>query len=348
MGIKDINKLLNELCPEAIIKVPLSCFSNKAIAIDSHLLLYKYFSVATKNYVNSMKDPRDLIDKRVIKKDVIERIMNFNKVFFQHMITPVWIFDGIPVESKMDCLKERKEIKIKKQEKIEEDKAILNEMNPFKITEEDFKGLKTKLSGCVNMNMDDINEIRILLKTLGIPMFIANGDGEKLCSSLNRENNVSAVWSIDTDNIALGTPIMIKEFLKYEGKTYVELLQLSTVLGKLNISLSFLTDLCIMLGCDFNKNIPSIGQKKAYQLMIEYRSIDSLPEMYKKIHLDKSVLNYEECRKLFSYEKSNINPSELIINWDMYFMNIEEQLIKYSINGREYTKISSWESEIEI
>ena len=345
MGINTINPLLKEIAPSAFMKIPLSTFSGKSIAIDAHILIYKYISFGTKSVVNIMNNPLDYIDKVKIRKIAIEKVIEFNKLLFDHYITPVWVFDGKPIESKMKCLKERKEAKNKKIENIETEKTRLAEINPLKITQKDFDELKRKISSNISISMDDITEIKNVISSLGIPIFIANGDGEKLCSSLNREGIVSAVWSIDTDNIALGTPIMIKEICeKINGQVYIEIIRVENILSELNVSLQFITDLCIMLGCDFNDNIPKIGQKRAYELMKQYGSIDFLPDMYKSIKLDREILNYHFCREIFSYEKSGIHKNQIIMNWDDYLINIEEIVERYVVNNKQkYTNFIGWE-----
>ena len=336
MGINSINPLLKEIAPSAFMKIPLSVFSGKAIAIDGYILIYKYISFATKTVVDMMNNPLDFIDREKIRKITIEKIIEFNKLLFDHYITPVWVLDGPPIEFKMKCLQERRETKNKKIENIQIERERLEQMNILKITKKDFDDFKKKICGNISISKEDISEIKNVISSLGIPIFIANGDGEKLCSSLNREGLVSGVWSIDTDNIPLGTPIVIKEICdRINGEVFVEIIRVENILIELNVSLPFIVDLCIMLGCDFNENIPKIGQKRAYELMKQYGSIDYLPDFYKKIPLNREILNHQFCREIFSYERSMIIKEQIIMNWDDYLININEIVNKYVVNNKQ-------------
>ena len=333
MGIKDINKLLKEVAPQAFMTVPLTVFSNKKIAIDAHLRIHEFMSITHTNVIKAMNNPLDVIDYDKILKLAIEMAMEFNMTLFSYRITPVWIFDGPPVASKMKCLKDRKAEKMKRIEKVEIKREELASKHVLKVTKEDFDSFKHTLCQNIKIGMAEINEFRRVFTSLGIPNFVAKGDGEKLCSALAREPSaldpsggvIVGVWSCDTDNYALGTPILIKKFgNKISNVHQVEIVHLPTILNVMNIDLTFLVDLCIMCGCDFNENMYMIGIKKSLILMRQHLSIDNLPSHFKNTPLNREVLDHINCREAFAYEPSGIMEEDIIIDWDAYLINIRD------------------------
>jgi len=330
MGIKSINKLLQEKAPQAFMKIPLSCFSGSAVAIDSHILIYKYMSAASNMVIDSMANPLDVIDNARILKIAMEKFLDFIKTLFDYKITPVMIFDGPPVAAKTKCLEGRKAEKMKKIKRINDERTVLEELHVLKITTEELNSYKKTLKMSVKISMTEIREFQRVFASIGIKTFMASGDAEKLCSALNRERIVAGVWGTDTDNYALGTPILVTGLAgRIDGQYQVDIVRLETVLEVLNVPLQFITDLCIMCGCDFNENIPKIGPARSLELLHQVKSIDNLPPVYKKIPLNIDILDHFLCREAFAYEPSGINPNDIIIDWDDYLINIEDVVNKY-------------------
>jgi len=93
----------------------------------------------------------------------------------------------------------------------------------------------------------------------------------------------------------------------------------------LSMSKETFTDFCIMLGCDYNTNIPKIGPEKSYALMKLYKNIDDI----KEIESQKDILHHIRIRELFSI------PDEI----DFYvpycgipnFEKVNEFLFKYGL-----------------
>ena len=64
-------------------------------------------------------------------------------------------------------------------------------------------------------------------------------------------------------------------------------------------------DLCIMFGCDYNKNIPKIGPETSYKYIRKFGSIE---EIENKLELNVSILNHIRTRELFTgYEEIDLN-----------------------------------------
>jgi 5'-3' exonuclease len=345
MGIKNINSFLKETAASGFIEISLSIFSKRRIAIDGNLRIYEFMSIATRNIINNMKNPIDeIIDHEAIVKEATDTCLDFIKLLFSYSITPVWIFDGSSSSFKSDCIKERQEIRSKKMSKIEEERCKFENVNPLKITTQDYKNFKKILSQHVTITYKDIQVFKKLLSDLGIPVFIAPHDGEKLCSALNREGLVAGVWGNDTDNYALGTPILITGIeSRLKGKHTVNVIRLENILNTLHFTPEMMMDFCIMCGCDFNSNISGIGPKNSFKLISRYQNIENLPVSEGKKILDRSVLNHLICRSLFSYESSGISDENCNIDWDVYNTNRQDIISQYT--GRSLLilpKIEEW------
>ena len=73
------------------------------------------------------------------------------------------------------------------------------------------------------------------------------------------------------------------------------------MLESLKLNSDEFLDLCIMCGCDYNKNIYRVGPEKAYKYIQKYSSIE---EIASNTTLDVSILNHIRGRELFrGYKK---------------------------------------------
>ena len=151
---------------------------------------------------------------------------------------------------------------------------------------------------------------------LKFPSLKAKSEGEKLASALAREELVKAVWSNDTDNYPLGTPLLITGFSGFQQVNVVSLAGLIEGYSKYcgwEFNQSSLVDLCIMHGTDFNPNMPNIGGKRSLDLIKKYGNIDAIAkhEPTKPIHL----LNHIRSRQIFEYEASGFNDKSVELDY---------------------------------
>ena len=129
--------------------------------------------------------------------------------------------------------------------------------------------------------------------------------------------------SSDTDMLTNSSPYLIYDFDESDhSKVYIRILK--TVLEQLELSMPQFVDLCILCGCDYNRDdkgicIKGIGVKKAYSLITKYKRIEDLPEKLGNIVLDKSILNYEICRNEFV--KKSVG--DLVDNFDIKILEID-------------------------
>jgi flap endonuclease-1 len=102
----------------------------------------------------------------------------------------------------------------------------------------------------------------------------------------------------------------------------------SDILENLDMTECEFLDLCIMCGCDYNKNIPKIGVETSFKYIKQYKSID---EFSTQTNTDVKILNHIRTRELFlDYEKINLNSVPFCGTPD--FEKLEEFISKYKLS----------------
>lgn len=297
MGIKGLNKLLTDVCQDVFRHEDMDIFSYQKVAVDASLYLCKYKITFGDRVVDAYID---LLVRLRGKK-----------------IHPVFVFDGISPPEKAAEKQKREDDRVKQAERItaletdmkeylETDRpsqALLNQYkkikNPHSIVEIDFDydevlAYIEKLKGRIfKIGSEDFAILKNTLDAFNVPWITAPGEAEVLCAQLCKQGLVKAVMSSDTDILAAHCPIMIKEISKEKQFICV---CFEDVLKGLKLGPEEFTDLCILCGTDFNKNIPKIGPKNAYKLILKHRRLENIPN-------DTSILNFERVRQLFTHDE---------------------------------------------
>ena len=308
MGIKGLNSVIKKHAPGVMKDIHISDLSFKKVAIDTSLFLYKY--------------------KAIFKDRWITCFIQLVSCLRKHDVHCVFVFDGkSPVEKDKE-----KEQRRASREKLEEKYKILEEkLNLCKLTGEiapellevqekysigvqnrllgGFKKINVRIleehieklkSQVISVNKNDIQLIKNFLDIVAVPYIQSETEGETLCSYMCRWGIVDAVMTDDTDVLVYGTPLFIFDINSSDGSC--KCIEYNELLETIEFTEETFRDLCIMCGCDYNTNIPKVGQETAFKLMKEYLSIDNLPEKY-----DKTVLNHVRVRELFTIpEKQDI------------------------------------------
>ena len=120
----------------------------------------------------------------------------------------------------------------------------------------------------VKVTTDHVNDVKILLKHMGIPFVSAPCEAEAQCAELVKRGKVFAVGTEDMDALTFGTNVLLRHLTFSEAKKMpVKEIRLNRVLEGLGLSQKEFVDLCILLGCDYVDKIKGIGPKKAIELV---------------------------------------------------------------------------------
>lgn len=299
MGIKDINKNLKEICPEAFMSIPLSRLKGSAVGIDTSLWLFKSKSTAMKEVFQTTKDPLKVLDEDELIRSIISQFYGFVYKLTQAGITPVWIFDG-PTHPAKIATDKRKKARATKKVSIEEERTRLQEMSPLQRLKEIDSFIKGAL-GCVSYTKKEETALREEIEALGLPSFQAPFDAEIYASVMSRNRLLVGVWTTDTDTYAAGALSTITGFSGKSSKDgpVIDIVVTAIILDRLGIDRSDLRDFCILHECDFNQRIPKMGPATILKKMNEHSwNLDELME--EEPSLDWEKINLEECREIFN------------------------------------------------
>ena len=286
MGIKGLTQLLKKKNAYNVVEKHLSKYKGNSIAVDTSILLYKYRYGSGNDQLSH-----------------IYGILGKCMCFLSNGITPIFVHDGEPPEEKSDVLSKRTNQRTKLKNKIENLKIQIREYTTDSDSEDDGLGkLKVNLSRLekqvVNVSQIHRKEIFYLLKLLGLPNFVAEGEGEASCVELQKRGLADYVYSEDMDVLTFGCT----KFLRCSNKKdYYTEISLNNVLSNLKMNQDEFIDLCILCGCDYTCTIPRVGMMTSYNLINKHRSIDNIIQNVKKYTIPQNF-NYEKARELFKQD----------------------------------------------
>lgn len=337
MGIKKLHDLIKKYAFDVYEEVNIAEYAFEKIAIDLSLYMCKFKCVAGDRWINSF--------------------LNLVTCLRRNDVHCVFIFDSNAPPEKEKEREKRKESKENLKYKVSEleealDLYITNKevnstfsrfyekngninasiLHPEKDVEYDIELLqdeiKKKKQQIIEISQEDIILVKQLFDILKIPYYQAPNEAETMCADLCKRGLVSAVLSEDTDVIAYGCPNFLFKIETLSGKctriNYHKLLSL------LDVNDEQFLDLCIMCGCDYNKNIPKIGFDRSYKFIQKYGNIENVKD---ELNVDVSMLIHERCRELFRcYEKDLLTRIPFCGKPD--FNELERFMIHHKMNNK--------------
>lgn len=261
MGIRHLNRFLKDNASSSIKLCNLSELSGKKIAVDISIYMYRFASNNT----------------------LIENIYLMLSVFRHYNIIPIFIFDGKPPPEKHELLRKRKE---DKREAENEYNKLKNTLEINKDMDDSDKQeiiynmdiLKKKF---VSINKNDIENVKMLIRSYGATYYDAPGEADELCAMLNIKNKVWASLSEDMDMFVYGCPRVIRYFslLNHTAIVY----DVKGILNNLGISQKELREICVLSGTDYKLECDDTKN-----------SLNNTLKLFKKYHKSKSKVGFYE------------------------------------------------------
>ena len=312
MGIKSLHKFLRNNCPQIYEEIHISEYSFKKVAIDISLYLCKFKTICGDRWLSAF--------------------INLIACLRKNEVHCVFIYDtGAPPEKEAER-KERVAQRAKLEEKVfkleraiekfhlsgEVDQILIDLYKKRKSNSGDFPRLMKKKTDEIDMvfvesviekmrgqildiKPEDFQKTKELFDILNVPYFNAPLEAETTCADLCKRGLVDAVLSEDTDVMAYAAPVFLSKINTTNGTC--TRIKYPEIIEALDINSDTFLDLCIMCGCDYNKNIFRVGPEKAYKYLQKYSSIEGISD---NTNLDISILNHVRGRELFrDYEKVN-------------------------------------------
>ena len=262
MGVK-----INELVQNVKRTITFENIFNKRIAIDAFNTIYQFLAIIRQRDGTPLKDYEGNVTSHL--SGLFYRSINF----IEHNIKPIYVFDGIPTELKLETIKERKKIKDDAEKKMVEAQEA-----------EDFREAKKFAQQTSKLTTDMIEESKKLLENMGIPVFQASSEGEAQSAYLVEKGDAWACASQDYDTLLFGGERLVRNFAVSRSKKVkdttvtldIEYVSLPKLLENLEITREQLVEMGILIGTDFFPGIPGIGQHKALDLIKKYKSIKNI------------------------------------------------------------------------
>lgn len=346
MGIKDCYKVIESKCEECMVTVSLDNLCGYHLVDDVSGAFYKAVKAAGDLWLHSFAARYIKLREKGIR------------------ITAVFDGPNVPEEKKLEQARRRAVFK-KQADKVVDAKRLMIEVE--KVTEKDVKVSNMKLSEeikkqlvtCVGpktaktLNLDDPIDTRNKLKKriaswekssapvtqthkdiaikffecVGIPCVQADGEAETMCCYMCENGYCDGVLSEDTDVIAYGVPLFVSKFNLPEETVRCTIRE--SLLKGMEMEQKELRDMCIMLGCDYNKRSKGVGPKTVLKWIEQYRRIEHLEHKLK----DVKCLNYRRCRELLTI------PKKMTVKMQhMKKVDIDELMKLFEQNGVRFSK----------
>lgn len=333
MGIHDLRKLLRDkgIHPDV---VSLSRFKGKRVAIDVGGFAYASYAKANEKIVKKTDLAVQMPDETEIRNEWFKFVLRFIETFLRHDVTPVFVFDGEPRPEKAGTRVIRVNTRQKNVDEIEQIGKKLELQSALEKTDEDIETLRRKLIQTPHVRFSDLKALRKFVNALGLPWYCSKYDSEQLCSIFCIEGYCAATLSKDGDTLAFGCPVVLLKNEKRsddEGSPQYQCYELQSVLDGLGMDYPAFVDMCIIMGCDFNKSpdnptsspMKQIGCSRAFELISNFGCIEDIPQCrpgfidrdqltfipsFKsapRIDYPLKNLHYKVCRDIFTYTPSD-------------------------------------------
>lgn len=320
MGIRMLNKFLQDKCKTSISFINLSELSGKRIAVDISIYLYKFLS----------------------DNVLLENLYLMISIFRENKITPIFVFDGKPPVEKNDTIAFRKQTKRNAREEyyrlkqilddIESDAAVVSDCDTntntntsaktiVEIDEEttvsipsnsvDIRMMMDKLKKkFVILKSEHIQNAKTLLQAYGMTYIESPGEADMLCAKLVSKNIVYACLSEDTDMFVYGCSRVLR-YLSLTSSTTI-LYDFQEIIKTLDMTPYEFRQLCIMYGCDY---LPKNEKQNHKNMTIfnSYKIFKNYKEYLKNIGSDNIIETLEEKPDFYEWLlKENTNMSTYI------------------------------------
>ncbi|MFC3476511.1 flap endonuclease-1 [Halobacterium litoreum] len=246
MGNADLRQLA------VIDDVPFADLEGSVVAVDAHNWLYKYLTTT----VQWTSDDTYTTSDGTEVANLVGVVQGLPK-FFEHDLTPVFVWDGGVTELKDDEIEERREQREAYEERLEEAREAGDGVEA------------ARLDARTQRLTDTIHETtRELFDLLDVPQVEAPAEGEAQASYMARvDDAVDYAGSDDYDCLLLGSPLTLRQLT---SKGDPECMDFDATLEEHDLTWEQLVDVGILCGTDFNDGLHGFGPKTALAAIHEH------------------------------------------------------------------------------
>ncbi|GGN86952.1 flap endonuclease-1 [Haloarcula pellucida] len=245
------------------------------VAVDAHNWLYRYLTTTVKFTSDAKYTTADGTEVA----NLIGVVQGLPK-FFEHDLTPVFVFDGAVTDLKDDEVAKRREQRERYEDQLEDAREAGDATRVAKL-----ESRTQRLTDTI------VETTRELLGLLDVPVVDAPAEGEGQAAYMARQGGVDYVGTEDYDALLFGAPYTLRQ-LTSSGDP--ELMDFEATLAKHDLTWEQLVDAAILMGTDFNEGISGIGPKTAVTEIHEHGDLYGVLEA-RGDHIDHA----DRIRSLF-------------------------------------------------
>ncbi|MBI2971364.1 MAG: flap endonuclease-1 [Candidatus Aenigmarchaeota archaeon] len=244
--------------------------AGKRVAIDALNWIYQFLSIIRQQDGTPLKDSRGNVTSHL--SGLFYRTL---KLLEAH-VRPIYVFDGEPPALKHATAEQRRDVRAEAMREWQE-----------ALARNDFEAARKYAQRSVTVTDAIIEDSKLLLEALGVPVVQAPSEGEALCSLMTRNGDAYATATQDYDALLFGCPRLVRN-LSITGKrkrgtgivdVKPELILLKETLERLGITQEQLIIAGILVGTDYNPGgVAGFGPKKALELVRDKKTLDGVLE----------------------------------------------------------------------
>ena len=259
MGIRNLNRFIQQRCPETPTRIHLRDLTGKRIAVDTSIYMYRYSGEGA----------------------LLENMYLMASVFRHYDIHAVFIFDGPPPPQKTDLIelrRKKKDIAKKQYDALatimkEKKRAGYASVETTEIDdiEDSMRELKKQF---VRLRDCDIANVKELLVSFGFATIDAEGEADVLCAKLSLKKRVDACLSDDTDMFVYGCPVVLRHIslLNHSVVSY----DTREILKKLSLTQQEFKMMCVVCGTDYSpttSTASTVSPEVVFKKITKFKSL---------------------------------------------------------------------------
>lgn len=231
--------------------IELEDLEGQVLTVDAHNWLYKYMTI-TVQYT----DTSEYTTNDGVELPTLFGAIQGGKRFFEHSITPIFVFDGSYHSLKEGEVQDRAQ---KKQEAEEKRKKAEEEGSYIEAAKYDSRSTR--------LTSEMIEETKTVFDLLGFEYITAPASGESQAAYMaQRDEEIDGIVSDDYDALLFKSPSTVRNFTQPKN---LERMDFSETLEEHNITHEQLIDIAILCGTDYNDGITGYGPKTSIKAVKE-------------------------------------------------------------------------------
>jgi len=225
--------------------------AGSVVAVDAHNWLYRYLTTTVK-WTNDAAYTTGAGEEVANLVGIVQGLPKF----FDHDLTPVFVFDGGVTDLKEAEVSDRRQKRERAEERLAEAKERGDAVEAARL-----EARTQRLTDTI------LETTRELLALLDVPTVDAPAEGEAQAAYMARRGDADYAGSEDYDTLLFGAPRTLRQLT---SKGTPELMDLDATLERHDITVEQLIDVAILCGTDFNPGVDGVGPKTALGAITEH------------------------------------------------------------------------------